>query len=269
MKGRLTNLFWFSVDHGPTLMTIGFSSYVIALSQTSKIPTDIVLQWILAILGLLAVSELTERLRRIRRIEENTKKALHTIENKFGERASASSFFMKKLPRLDPYLEKASKVCCTGVTLQKMTREHIHTFAELLQDGALIQIIIVNPDSEAAKQVSEAGVSYPIEMLKANAHSTITNISWLSSLPESKGKIELKMIDEHIHFNTLSIDPDKDRGIIFIEMTSQRWVSRNRPRFELTRRRDHFWFNYFQNQFDKVWDDARPVSLNKVTNSGS
>lgn len=70
MKKQLENLLWFAIDSGPTILTIGFASYVILLVQTTTLQTEVVLQWILAILGLLAVSELVERFRRIRRIEE-------------------------------------------------------------------------------------------------------------------------------------------------------------------------------------------------------
>lgn len=70
MKKQLENLLWFAIDNGPTILTIGFASYVILLVQTTTLQTEVVLQWILAILGLLAVSELVERFRRIRRIEE-------------------------------------------------------------------------------------------------------------------------------------------------------------------------------------------------------
>ncbi|PZV09164.1 MAG: hypothetical protein DCF22_18965 [Leptolyngbya sp.] len=267
MRKRFENIFWFVIDNGPTLLTIGFASYVIALAQTSNVPTAIVLQWVLAILGLLAVSELVERLRKIRSIEETTKKTLQVIENKFGERASSDNFFFKRLPRLDTYLEKSSSVCLSGVALQRTIRENIHVLAQLLKDGANVRVVIVNPDSEAAKQIVGAGINYSLETLKANAQSTITHLSWLSALPESKGNVELKFIDEQPHFNIIAIDPEKETGIIFIEITSQRWVSGSRPRFELTPRRDQYWFSYFKAQFDKIWEDSKVVSLKGAPNT--
>ena len=104
MKQRLENLLWFAIDNGPVILTIGFASYIILLAQTTSLKTDTILQWMLAILGLLAVSELVERLRRIRRIEEVSTKTLQLMESRFGEKVSADLFFMKRLPPLVHHL---------------------------------------------------------------------------------------------------------------------------------------------------------------------
>ena len=261
MKKRLENLLWFIIDNGPTILTIAFASYVILLAQARFVRTEVLLQWILAILGLLAVSELIERFRRIRRIEETTTKTLFAIESRFGDRISADLFFMKRLPALAGYLENATDIRLSGVALQRTIRENIHVLAQVLKEGADLQVILVNPDGEAAKRIADPSANFPLEALKANTQMTIQNLRWLSALPERKGSVELRFIEEEPYYNVVAINPEKESGIIFVEIYPQRWVSGSRPRFELTAGRDAYWFAYFREQFTQLWKNSRPVQI--------
>lgn len=263
MKKQLESLLWFAIDNGPAILTIGFASYVILLAQTAAIQTDIILQWILAILGLLAVSELVERLRRIRRIEETSIKTLQAVESRFGERMSADLFFMKRLPPLGEYFEKATEIHLCGVALQRTIRENIHTFAQVLKEGADVKIVLVNPDGQAAKRIANPSANFPLDALKANTQMTMQNLSWLSALPESKGTLALHFMEEEPYYNIIAINPNKESGIIFVEIYPQRWVSGSRPRFELTSRRDAYWFGYFREQFNRLWEDSKPIPIDK------
>lgn len=265
MRKRLENLIWFILENGPTLLTIGFAAYVIALAQTTTLQVEVVLQWILAILGLLAISELVERLRKIRHIEETTVKTLKVVENRLGERVSADVFFAKRLPPLETHLSRASDVRLYGVALQRTVRENIHSLAQLLKEGAQIKVVLVDPDGTAALRIANPDGNFPIESFRANTQITLHNLKWLSALPESKGRIELRFLDEEPYFNIIAIDTEKESGIIFVELYPQRWVVGTRPRFELTSQRDEFWFSYFKEQFDRVWEDGKPVALDKAT----
>lgn len=264
MRQRLEKALWFVVDNGPTLLTIGFAAYVIALAQTSQISTEILLQWILAILGLLAISELVERFRKIRNIEQTNLKILSVVENKFTDRPSADRFFSKRLPALDAYFEKASDIRLSGVALQRTVRENIDVLRNRLKEGASIQIILVDPKGAAAQRIADPTANLSIEHLQANTQITIQNLKWLNQSPETKGNIELKFIDEGLHFNIVAIDSNREYGVIFVEFFPQRWVRGSRPRIELTSKRDEYWFGYFKDQFDKMWQECTPISLEDI-----
>ena len=261
MKSRVESIFWFIVENGPTILTIGFAAYVIALSQTSTLSTEVMLSWILAILGLLAISGLVERLRKLHRLESMSSRTLKAIESKFGERASADDFFMPRLPPIRPYIEKAVDIRLSGVVLQHTTRENLDVFAGQLREGASIKIMILDPNGSAIQRLIKPGSNLTMDAVQANSQITIQNLKWLTKLPDSKGLVELRFVDEDLLFNVLAFDPDKEYGTIFVEFYPQRWALGSRPRMELNTRRDEFWFNYFKNQFDKLWDDCRPVSL--------
>jgi len=221
MRQRLETIFWFLLENGPAILTIGSVVIVIAVAQTTDLKTDILLQWILGILGLLATAELVERLRKIRHIEELASKTLDAVQNKFGERQSADLFFVKRLPPLGPYLEKAMDIRLTGLVLQRTLRENNDVLARRLREGAYIKILIVNPEGVAARRIP----NFSQDEFKLNTQMTLQHIKWLVSLPESNGKIELRYMDEQPHFNILAMDADKDYGVMFIEFYAQRWVS--------------------------------------------
>lgn len=252
MKKRIEDVVWLAVENVPTILTIVFATYVIALAQTGQMPTEVLLQWVLAILGLIAVSELVERWRKLRKIESLSEDMLKMLQGRFGDRARAEDFFTKRLPSLEPYLTKAQDIRICGYSLQRTIRENSYIFAQRLKDGATIQVLIVNPVIlEDKPVVSEPGEKHdPLGAMVA-----IKTLKWLVKQPEIKGSIQVKFMEEEPRFNIIAIDPDDDSGIIFVEFYPQRWVPGIRPRMELTSERDGFWYQYFKDQFIRIWDE--------------
>lgn len=250
MKRNIEKIFWFLIENGVTMLTIFFASYVIAVAQTSKLSTEVLLQWILAILGLIAISELIERVRKLRRIEDTGNKTLKAIQNKFSDKPKSDDYFMKRLPPLEPYFTKAKDIRLSGYSLQRTIRENIHVFSKRLQEGATIQILLVDPEEKKDR--------------KSGNHSsmvTLHSIEWLKEQSQGNGKIELKFIKEKPHYNIVAIDPTEESGIMFVEFFPQRWVTDGRPRVELTSSRDSYWFKYFIEQYEAIWEDYKIEEL--------
>jgi hypothetical protein len=244
MKKKIENIFWFFIENAVTILTVIFSLYVVAIAQTSKISTEILLQWILTILGLLAISGLIERVRKLRRIENIGKETLKTIQSNFSGKAKSEDYFMKRLPPLEPYLLKAKDIRLSGYSLQRTIRENIHVLSKRLEEGATVKILMVNPEKKKEKK-------------RSNHSSMVTmqSLEWLSQQAQGKGKIELKFVEEELHFNILAIDPNEESGVMFVEFFPQRWVTEGRPRVELTQTNDSYWFKYFKDQYNSVWND--------------
>lgn len=254
---KIESLIWFAIENGPAIFTIAFAIYVIALAQTITLPTETLLQWILAILGLLAISELVERLRKIRHIERVSVESLDLLKNR-DKKPSADQYFLWHLPSLEPYLEKATDISLSGLVVQHATTENRRVLAKRLEHGARIRILAIDPDSESAKHHTYSS----LELLKADAKVTLQNaIFLLSRSIDSKGSVELRYIDELPHFNITAIDPDQEHGVIFVEFYLNRWVTKGRPRVELIAKRDGEWFTFFRNQFEMLWQESKPVNL--------
>jgi hypothetical protein len=244
MKKNVEKIFWFIIENGVTILTIFFASYVIAIAQTSKLSTEVLLQWILAILGLIAISGLIERVRKLKKIEDTGNETLKAIKNKFSNKPKSEDYFMKRLPPLEPYLLKAKDIRLSGYSLQRTIRENIHILSKRLKEGATVKILLVDLEKKKEKNRSNHG-----------SMVTMQSIEWLNQQSENKGTIELKFVKEDLHYNILAIDPNEESGIMFVEFFPQRWVTEGRPRVELTQGRDAYWFKYFRDQYDSIWND--------------
>jgi hypothetical protein len=93
---------------------------------------------------------------------------------------------------------------------------------------------------------------------------TLETLRWLSEQPQNKGEIEVRFMSKEPRFNVLAIDASEGYGVIFVETFGQRWIRGGRPRFELRPERDGYWFGYLRDQFDRVWQDCQPVSLDAL-----
>ncbi len=265
---RILRRIWDDIRHGENIdlyvtvlaaLTLAFLNLVGLASQA--LTTSI----ILTTLGILAISALNNRYH-FERIKDSTDKALQGIEKtlkalqvKFGDRSPAEQFFIDHMPPLAPYLEKARDIRISGVVLQRTIRDNLNIFATCLREGANIKIVLIDPDSIAARHTADE--HFPLERLKAHFDATWQNLLWLSKQPNSKGTLEIRFSDEKAFANIIAIDAEKEYGIIFIEVRPQRWISGgSRPRFELRPGRDGYWFGYYKDQFDMLWKDCRPVS---------
>jgi len=264
---RLNRAFIFIIENFVTIGTIGFASYVSWQAATQTIDVEKLLSWILAILCLIAVSQFIERHVKLRQIYNSTQKTLEEISIKYGDRQSADTFFYKKLPSLNSYIEKAYEINLTGVVLSKTIRENQAIFSERLKAGAKIKVIIVSPESTAAQTIVNPEENLTLDNIKSFANETIQRIKYLGKNPDIKGCIELRLSKEKPPFNILAFDPSREYGQIFIEFYPQRWGKGVRPRMELTQKRDKFWFDYFSNQFDQIWEDCTPISFENDSNS--
>jgi hypothetical protein len=212
---------------------------------------------ILAALGILAVSALSSR-HCLRAVSDSTDKALQAIQIRFGERPSAEQFFLDNMPSLEPHLLKAKDIRMSGVVLQRTVRDNLNTLVTCLKEGANIQIILLDPESAAARRTTDE--HFPLERLKAHSEATWQNLMWLCRQPSCTGTLEIRLSEERLFGNIIAIDADKKYGVIFVEMRPQRWISGgSRPRFELRPTRDGYWFHFYKDQFDGLWKDCKIV----------
>lgn len=164
------------------------------------------------------------------------------------------------MPPLAPHLQKAKDIRISGVVLQRTIRDNLNIFATCLREGANIKIVLIDPDSIAARHTADE--HFPLEHLKAHYDATWQNLIWLSKQPNSKGTLEIRLSDEKAFANIIAIDAEKEYGVIFIEIRPQRWISGgSRPRFELRPGRDGYWFGYYKDQFERLWQDCKPVNV--------
>jgi hypothetical protein len=260
----------FLIDNLTTLLTIGLAGFVIYRQEIAqiKVSTDDLLTAILGVLALLATSEIVERYRRLNSIERAVNRSLTFLESRFTDRPSAIAFF-KKHPSLDHYIQSANQIDLCGVTLTSTINKQFGNMRERLQVGAKIRILVVDPDSVALKMSAERSTSPDdTEYYRVRLDATFREIAYLFRSWEEfeaiqdgssrAGSLSVRLLSYAPSFGIISLDANRDNGIVFVEIYPHKFGFKSAPTFDVTPHRDGNWYKYFVDQFDEMWDAARP-----------
>lgn len=265
----LQNLLGFLIDNITVLLTIGFAGYIIYRREVAQVAvsTDGLLTAILGVLGLLATSEIVERYRKLNSIEESVKRALLLLESRFTQRPSAVAFF-EKPPRLDSYVQGADQIDWCGVTLSSTINKQFGYLRERLKQGAKVRLLVIDPDS-LAPQMSARRSEEPddVDYYRTRLEATLRDIDYLhkgwkeyqSQQGSSQtGSFSVRFLSYAPSFGLLSFDARRSDGIVFVEVYPHGSGYESPPTFDLTPHRDGEWYHYFVDQFEQMWEGARP-----------
>ncbi|MCB9434388.1 MAG: hypothetical protein H6668_20655 [Ardenticatenaceae bacterium] len=177
-----------------------------------------------------------------------------------SSQARVEDILMTRLPPLEPFLKNAREIKISGYALERTVRENMSILEGRLKAGASMKILLLSEDKLTIKPGIRKGRYYDQALsLKA----TLKNLSWLSHESKNLASIEVRFMDEEPNFNIISIDSNELDGHIFVEFYPMEWVSEGRPRIELTKARDAYWFQYFETQFEAIWAKSRPFTLDE------
>ncbi len=260
----------FLIDNLTVLLTIGYAGFIIyrqEIAQTA-LSTDDLLTAILGILALLATSEIVERYRKLNSIEKAVNRSLSFLESRFTDRTSAIAFFQKP-PSLDHYVQSANQIDLCGVTLTSTLNKQFGNLRERLEAGAKIRILVVDPDSVALKMSAERSTSPDdTDYYRVRLDAAFREIAYLfKRLEEFKavqgnsskaGNLYVRLLSYAPSFGIISFDTQQDNGIAFIEVYPHKFGHKSPPTFDLIPRRDGDWYTYFVDQFDEMWNAAKP-----------
>ncbi len=260
----------FLIDNLTVLLTIGFAGFIIYRQEIAHtaLSTDDLLTAILGVLALLATSEIVERYRKLNSIEETVNRSLSFLESRFTERPSAIAFFQKH-PSLDQYVQGATQIDLCGVTLTSTVNKQFGNLRERLQVGAKIRILIIDPDSTALKMWAERSPSpddtdyYRVRLdatLREIAHlfRSWEEIKTLQGNSQKAGNLSMRLLSYAPSFGIISFNTNQDNGIVFVEIYPHKCGFKTPPTFELMPKRDGDWYEYFVDQFEEMWNTAKP-----------
>ncbi|MEJ3748004.1 hypothetical protein WEI85_32525 [Actinomycetes bacterium KLBMP 9797] len=166
-----------------------------------------------------------------------------------------------KAPALDEDLRAATDIRLVGVTLSRTVRDMVGPLDRRLRAGAVVRVIVIDPDSAAPLEAfaRTLGVTSP-DFYRPRVDSTIEILSALALLPGTAGRIEVRLLPFVPTFGMYLVDPGTADGRIYVELYQHRSLEPN-PCFGLRAERDGHWYGFFVNQFDTLWESARPVPL--------
>jgi hypothetical protein len=254
----------FIIDNISVLATLGTASYVIfrQSNTATKLATDDLIAAVLGVLGLLALSEFIERYRRLSSIEKTSKQTLLLLENRLADRPSALSFFTK-LPDLGLYIEKANQIDFCGVTLTSTINRQLSKLRERLNQGAIIRILIADPESLALKMSDLRSEDPAGEYYRQKLETTLQDLEYLHQFQlrlgtAAKSKFEVRLLQFAPSFGIFNFDAHRPNGNTIVEMYPHVSGWGVEPCFDLASKRDGVWYNYFVEQFEHMWKGAKP-----------
>ena len=90
--------------------------------------------------------------------------------------------------------------------------------------------------------------------------------SWghFKTLEESSSRassLSVRLLSYSPSFGIISLDANRDDGVALVEIYPHKFGHKSPPTFDLIPERDGNWYKYFIDQFDQMWDAAKPWDL--------
>lgn len=237
-------------------LTILVALVLFVLDVLGVVQPEAIAAGTLATLALLAYSTINNR-EQVDLARDETQKLTQLLEDRVLGSVRAEDFFTNSRPNHNGELSSAHTIKMVGVTLSRTVRDYLGCFQQRLSEGATIQLITIDPESEATKQAAlrsyqVAEPSFYPDRLKP----TMDLLRVLVALPSLTGSFSLRLIPFAPSFGMVMIDPEQQNGKIYVEIYQHHSFDPN-PTFVLERERDAYWYDFFKQQFELLSRSAR------------
>jgi hypothetical protein len=237
-------------------LTVTLSLCIALLSVFSVVSIKVVGAATLAVLALLAASGLATRHQ-----SEEVDSRLDQLAAAMSGDVPADRFLKTRMPALDADIAAAADIRLVGVTLTRTVRDLLPNLDRRLRKGASIRVLVIDGDSPARTEAvaRSRGADSP-DFYQHRLASTIDLLGVLASAAPDEVALQLRVLPYVPTFGMCIIDPAEPYGRIHVEIYQHQTIEQN-PSFILRADRDSPWYQLFAQQFETLWDSARPHRL--------
>lgn len=134
----------------------------------------------------------------------------------------------------------------------------MHVLGQRLVAKAHIRIIIIDPMINSVMEVmpNRSVGDTTSDYWRTRMETVKAVFDAIANTPSSTGNMEVGYLPYIPSFGLVLIDPDQPHGTCFVELYHHRSAEPN-PAFELRVSDDPFWFRFFQNQWEILWNSCR------------
>ena len=172
------------------------------------------------------------------------------------KQTNADDFFIKRieLEPLNEIFSRAKKLSFSGGHLSTITQHE--SLINFLKDGNQARFLLPNPLNSFI--VDQYAQNFMVKTTPALLkHQIITSLTTLYSLMESDYNIEVKVYNKMPSFGLQIIEPlTKTPKMIFVELHTMQTNLNERISFKVEEIESNETFEYFQNQFEILWDNS-------------
>lgn len=167
--------------------------------------------------------------------------------------------------RLPDRLRTAREVWIFGPSAVNVLSAH---HCELLRRGPLarpggtLRVVVLDPDEEiamrlAVRQLDDA-LDYPVQDFRSSLRITLDQLRTMADWATA-GDLQWRLLDYNPGFSLVAVDPSTRHGSVIVEFHAfHNETTSSRMHLELTRRGSECWYRYWIDQFDHIWQTARP-----------
>jgi hypothetical protein len=237
-------------------VTVTLSLCIALLSVFGVVDIKAVSATTLAVLALLAASGLATRHQ-----SEEAGRRLEQLAASLSGDVPADQFLKTRMPPLDEDIAAASDIRLVGVTLARTIRELLPALDRRLRRGASVRVLIIDADSPARTEaIARSRSTDTPEFWPHRLASTIGLLGILTSAAPEEAALQLRVLPYVPTFGMCLIDPAETYGRIHVEVYQHQTIEQN-PSFSLRAGRDSHWYQLFAQQFETLWESARPYPL--------
>ncbi len=253
-KEKLILFFNLIIDYGPIIITVLMGAYAAFSTLEGSTNSEQMLQWVLAILLLITSTQLVDRFRVLR----STDKKLDQVITISRGMAGPKGFWLESMPDLRVRLSKAHSISISGVSLAGTSNQFNTISQERLKSGVPIRLLVCDPDPTTPTADIAA---YRIEKhqdpdtLRRAINHALDNFSLVAKVDPKRKNLKIRLLPYPPTFGIWIIDYGLPNAEIWVEIYAFRQTPE--PAFQLLPRRDGEWYEFFADQFEKMWSASR------------
>ena len=135
--------------------------------------------------------------------------------------------------------------------------------AVLNDPDGVVRLVVLDPAEETAVQLAirqlDDSVDQPLQMFRSALDATTQQLRRLAGR-QVKGSFEYRLLDYNPGFSLVVLDPGTRQGVVIVEFHAfHNELTSSRMHIEITRTETERWFTYWLDQFDHIWQAARPA----------
>lgn len=237
----------FRLGNLDVLFIIIISFVITLMSILNSIKQEFVASSILALLAVLSIVLLRTRLT-IQSLEIGVAKIVE-------EEDVVSKVFTKEIRRdnLIERLKKSDECIIMGIILHRTIPSFQDEMIKLLDRKGGVRIIMINPKND--NLVAMAALRNKDHNKDENRAIAEARLNAIKNIKRrtSSSRIEVRLVDYLVPYQIFGFDLKKDNGFLLIRLSTFDIPNEERPTFKLEKANNREWFEFYVEQFEKVW----------------
>lgn len=171
-----------------------------------------------------------------------------------------SDFFHSQ--NLNHDFSDTDEILISGITLTRTLRDYNRTLRQRYLAGAKIKIILLDPNidsilEEFAGWTSLRGTNSDDWKSRLGLNKKFITGGIVGNTPSTGvGTVEIGYVPFIPSFGLIILDPQKDNAQCTVEMYHHK-TDTPELTFDLRKTIDRYWFDFFHDQFEQIWDSCR------------